>query len=81
MSKREDWPLVLFIGDVAELLRCSPSTIKRRLRARTFPVLPLPGIDKRLRWSRESIERYLHGIDPPMTSRGRRKRSRKSPGD
>ena len=44
-------PEVLFLDDVAALLRCSPSTIKRRLRARVFPVAPLPGIDKRHRWS------------------------------
>ena len=30
-------PEVLFIDDVAALLRCSPSTIKRRLRARVLP--------------------------------------------
>lgn len=29
---------VLFIKDVAELLRCSPSTIRRRVRAGVFPV-------------------------------------------
>ena len=42
-------PEVLFVDDVAALLRCSPTTIKRRLRARVFPVAPLAGIDKRPR--------------------------------
>ena len=48
-------PEVLFLEDVAALLRCLPSTIKRRLRARVFPVAPLPRIDKRHRWSKAAV--------------------------
>ena len=54
---------VLFIKDVAELLRCSPSTIRRRVRAGVFPVAPLPGIDKRPRWSRRSFDRWFQKYD------------------
>ena len=50
---------VLFIEDVALLIRSSPSTIRRRLRAGVFPVPPLPGIDKRLRWSRRSFDSWF----------------------
>ena len=56
-------PDVLFLGDVSRLLRCSPSTIRRRLRAGVFPVRPLPGIDKRLRWSRRSFESWFQRSD------------------
>ena len=54
---------VLFIDDVAHLLGCSPSTIRRRLRANVFPVRPLPGIDKRLRWSRRSFDLWFRRSD------------------
>ena len=52
-------PDVLLLDDMAALLRCSPSTIKRRLRAHVFPVAPLPAIDKRLRWSKAAMLRWL----------------------
>lgn len=54
-----DLPEVLFIDDVAKLFRCSPSTIRRRLRGGVFPVAPLPGIDKRLRWSRRAFDHWF----------------------
>ena len=50
---------VLFIEDIANSLRCSPSTIRRRVRAGLFPVPPLPAIDNRRRWSRYAFERWL----------------------
>ena len=52
-------PAVLFLEELAALLRCSPSTIKRRLRARVFPVAPLPGIDARPRWSTAAVRQWL----------------------
>ena len=63
-GSHSDPPEVLFIEDVAELLRSSPSTIRRRLRAGVFPVPPLPGIDKRLRWSRRSFDSWFRKGDP-----------------
>jgi predicted DNA-binding transcriptional regulator AlpA len=51
--------LVLFIDDVAQVLRTSRSTIERRRRAGTFPVPELPGIDGRPRWSWQAVEQYL----------------------
>ena len=66
-------PEVLFLDDLAKLLRCSPSTIKRRVRARVFPVAPLPGIDKRPRWSRAMVLRWL-AVGGPGDAAGRRRR-------
>jgi predicted DNA-binding transcriptional regulator AlpA len=48
---------ILFIDDVAAMLRVSRSTIERRRREGTFPIPELPGLDSRPRWSRVSVER------------------------
>ena len=68
-------PEVLFIEDVAKLLRCSPSTIKRRVRARVFPVAPLPGIDKRPRWSKSALLAWLAAGGSGRVVRGRARRT------
>ncbi|MYN64897.1 MAG: helix-turn-helix domain-containing protein [Acidobacteria bacterium] len=70
----EPLPEVLFLDDVAKLLRCSPSTIKRRLRAQVFPVAPLPGIDKRPRWSKAALLEWIAvgGSGGAVRGRGRR---------
>lgn len=52
-------PEVLFLGDLAALLRCSPKTIRRRLKAHVFPVAPIPGIDKRPRWNKAAVLQWL----------------------
>ena len=52
---RSGLPQVLLIGDLAKLLRCSVSTIRRRVRAKDFPIPPLPSIDRRLRWSTAAV--------------------------
>jgi hypothetical protein len=68
-------PDVLFIEDVARVLRTSRSTIERRRRAGTFPIPELPSIDERPRWSRQAVERYLASTNEGMRSRrGRRAR-------
>ena len=54
-----DWPHVLLLSDLAALLRCSESTIKRRLRAGVFPVAPLAGIDRKYRWSRAAVWKWF----------------------
>ena len=53
---------VLTLEEVASVLVTSPTTVKRRLRAGTFPIRPLLGIDRRRRWSRTDVRRYLDGI-------------------
>ena len=67
MSKRSSSPVrplvklpeVLFVEDVARVLRCSPSTIRRRLRGGAFPVPRLCGVDNRPRFSRVAFETWL----------------------
>ena len=67
-------PDVLFLEDVAALLRCSPSTLKRRLRAQVFPVAPIQGIDKRPRWSKAAVMQWLAVGGPGSSPTGRRRR-------
>lgn len=50
---------VLFVDDIARLMRTSPRTVRRRLAAGTFPLRPLPSIDKRERFSRVQYEQLL----------------------
>jgi hypothetical protein len=64
---------VLFIEDVARILRTSRSTIERRRRAGTFQIPELPSIDGRPRWSRQAVERYLTSTNEGMRSRLRRR--------
>ena len=57
----EDCGDVLTLEEVASVLLTSPTTVKRRLRAGTFPIRPLVGIDRRHRWSLPDVRRYLDG--------------------
>ena len=66
---------VLFMDDLAYVLRTSRSTIERRRRAGTFPIPELPSIDERPRWSRHAVERYLGSSSGGMRSRRGRPRS------
>ena len=52
-------PDVLFVDDLAMLFRCSPSTIRRRLRADVLGIPTLPGVDKRPRFSRPAVEAWF----------------------
>lgn len=60
-------PEVLFLEDLATLLRCHPRTIRRRLNAHALPVSPIQGIDRRPRWSKAAVLQWL------ATGAGRRK--------
>ena len=62
-------PDVLFIHDVARILRTSRSTIERRRRAGSFPIPELLSIDERPRWSRLAVERYLASTSGGMRAR------------
>ena len=64
-------PAVLFLEDVAGFLRVSRSTIERRRRDGTFPIPELPSLDRRPRWSRIEVERYLESNGRVRPARGR----------
>ena len=50
---------VLFIEDLARLLRTSRTTIERRRRDRSFPFPQIAAIDRRPRWSRTAVEHMI----------------------
>lgn len=52
-------PDVIFVDDLARLLRCSRATIDRRLRAKDNLPPRLPSIDHRHRWARATVEEWL----------------------
>ncbi|MPZ20975.1 MAG: helix-turn-helix domain-containing protein [Luteitalea sp.] len=67
---------VLFLDDVAALLRVSRSTIERRRRQGTFPIPELPPLDRRPRWSRNEVERFMESNRWTQPRRGRPGRER-----
>lgn len=56
---------VLFIEDVARELRISRRSIERLRSERSFPIPELESLDKRPRWSRVAVDRYLAGERTP----------------
>ena len=59
---------VLFIQDLARVLRISRSTIDRRMAAGTFPIPPLPALDNRLRFAKTDVDAYLaNRVNRPRT--------------
>ena len=65
----DELPQVLFIEDLARLLRCSRATIMRRLAEGSFPLVPLDPVDRRLRWSRDQVLEWLHRGPPARVKR------------
>jgi hypothetical protein len=59
-----DYAGTLLIADMVRVLKTSDNTIRRRLRAGTFPIPPLDGIDNRLRWSGPVVKRWLERNGP-----------------
>ena len=55
----DDFGDVLLVPDIAVVLRTSPRTVKRHLRAGTFPIVTIDGIDKRVRFAKADVERFL----------------------
>lgn len=55
----ETLPAVLFLEELAALLRCSRETLERRVKARVFPVSPSRGVDRRPRWSKGAVLQWL----------------------
>ena len=72
----EALPEVLFVEDLAALLRCSRWTLERRVKARVFPLAPIQGIDKRSRWSKAAVMQWLAmGGEIGAPTRRRRRRT------
>jgi predicted DNA-binding transcriptional regulator AlpA len=67
-------PDVLFLEDVARMLRVSRSTIERRRREGTFPIPELLSLDRRPRWSRQAVEQFLRSTPWSDRTRGRHRR-------
>ena len=67
---------VMFLDELATLLRVSRSTIERRRKAGAFPIPELGALDRRPRWSRRAVERYLYSEPRLMRARGRRQAQR-----
>jgi hypothetical protein len=67
----------LYDAELCEALDISLATLKRRInpRAYTFPLQPLPAIDKRRRWSRIEVEKYLAGETRAALAMSRRRAS------
>ena len=59
LARLEALPDVITLRELAGVLRCSESTIKRRLRARVFPIPTLRGVDKRWRFAKTAVIRFL----------------------
>ena len=71
----ERLPAVLFLEELAALLRCSRATLERRVKARVFPVPPIQGVDSRPRWSKVAVLQWLAlggPSDAPLRLRQRR---------
>lgn len=75
----ESLPPVLFLPELSRVLRCSESTITRRLADGDFPLRPLPSIDRRPRWSRDRVLEWIDQVPPgsrrrrsPLSSRSGR---------
>ena len=59
LTRLDTLPDVLTLCELTRVLRCSESTIKRRLRAGVFPIPTLRGLDKRMRFAKAAVVRYL----------------------
>ena len=69
LARLDALPDVITIRELAGVLRCSESTIRRRLRDLVFPIPPLRGLDKKLRFSKSAVIRYLGSGGRGRTSR------------
>ena len=69
LARLEALPDVLTLRELARVLRCSESTIKRRLRTGVFPIPTLRGVDKRMRFAKTAVVRYLDSNGRARTPR------------
>ena len=60
---------VLTEADLVAVLKISRRTLARRLRSRTFPIPELLSLDKKHRWSKTAVRRYLETTGPAVALR------------
>lgn len=70
---------VIQIDELAVLLRTTRKTILRRVSEGTFPLPPLEGIDKRLRWWGPTVRQWLEKHAPAAPNGRRRRRRSRQP--
>ena len=61
-------PAVLFLPEMAELLRCSTGTIRRRVKEGKIPA-PMSAVDHRWRWSRDRVLEWINQTTGPKKRR------------
>jgi hypothetical protein len=68
-----DLPAMLFVDDLARVLRMSRRSIERMRRQRVFPIPEIHSLDSRPRWSRTAVEHFLatSGEQQPVLRRRR----------
>lgn len=54
-------PVILYDGDICDVFGISRTTLRKLRRHGAFPVTPMPALDKRTRYSRSSVERFIDG--------------------
>lgn len=69
LARLDALPDVLTLRELAAVLRCSESTIKRRRRAGVFPIPTLHGLDKRMRFAKAAVVDYLDAAGRTRTPR------------
>lgn len=58
-ARLDDFGEFLTLHELARVLGCSVRTIKRSLRAGTFPIPPICGIHRGPYFARDAVARYL----------------------
>ena len=69
LARLDALPDVLTLRELAAVLRCSESTIKRRRRAGVFRIPTLHGLDKRMRFAKAAVVDYLDAAGRTRTPR------------
>ena len=55
----DEIPLVCLLDDLARILQTSKRTLERRRASGVLPLRELPAIDKRPRYSRDEVQKFL----------------------
>lgn len=67
MASEDRWPQIPAVcldEDICRIFHVSLTTLKRRRRHGTFPVPPLPSLDRRHRYSRQDVIAVLERRRP-----------------